>query len=556
MPRQKTKDRRVQEEISASQPRQHPMVGTMTDSHRKLLLLRALLIMAAGFWVFAPALRGDWLWDDDMLIVRNFTLLHGSGLWQIWFSAPETDYWPLTWTFLWLEWHLWGAHPLGYHLCNLGLHLVSALLVWRLWSRLGLRWGWIGGLLFAIHPLAVESVAWISEIKNTLSLPFFLLSLLAYIDEDDQGNSNHLRSLLYYIAAMLCKTSVVMLPIVLLLYCWWKRGRIAWRDLRGTLPYFVVALVLGLVTIYFQGAHIGKIDETGQHWFTTRFFGAGMACSFYLGKFLFPIDLLPIYPRRQPVPFWQMAPSFLIVLSLVFFWTQRKGWGRHLLLGFGFFLINLIPVAGIIRMSYTNSSWVADHLVYLPMIGLIGLAISGIELIEGRISNAMCPLLAGVMAVVLGLLALESHNYAGMFIGPEKLWTYTLAHNPTSWQAHNNLGNVLLETDRLPEAIKQYNESLQFNPNGVEAHTNMGLALDQQGRTPEAIEQYELALKFNPHFALAHINLGNALSKTGRVPEAIEHYKQALLANPNDNDVRANLTKLQSGQKTEPSGGR
>jgi tetratricopeptide (TPR) repeat protein len=180
---------------------------------------------------------------------------------------------------------------------------------------------------------------------------------------------------------------------------------------------------------------------------------------------------------------------------------------------------------------------------------LIGLAIAALEHIEGKIPADRRPWLAGMTAVVLALLAWESHAYAGMFAGPEKLWTYTVERNPTAWLAHNNLGNVLLETGRAPEAIEQYKESLQFNPNGVEAHNNLGFALYQEGRTPEAINHYEQALKFNPHFGLAHTNLGNALSRTGRVREAIDHYEQALLVNPHDSDARANLAKLQALQK-------
>ena len=185
---------------------------------RELVLLKATILVAVGLWIFSPAFNGDWIWDDSMLVKDNETLRSLAGLGRIWFAAPATDYWPLTWTLLWIEWHLWGAHTLGYHLCSVALHLTSAFLIWRLLDKLGLRWGWLGGLIFVVHPLVVESVAWISEIKNTLSLPFFLLSLNAYIDTDQGvGKRGYGRALLFYLLAMLCKSSVVMLPVVLAL---------------------------------------------------------------------------------------------------------------------------------------------------------------------------------------------------------------------------------------------------------------------------------------------------------------------------------------------------
>ena len=191
-----------------------------------------------GIWVYWPAFHGDWLWDDSSLIRDNTRLRSFYGLYEIWFSAPETDYWPLSWTLLWLEWHLWQDQTVGYHVASLGLHLISAFLIWRLLSKLGLRWGWIGGLLFVLHPLAVESVAWMSEIKNTLSLPLFLLSLEALIETDETNSPwAYGRSFLLYLAAMLAKTSVITLPFVFLLYCWWKRDRIAWSDFRKIIPF-------------------------------------------------------------------------------------------------------------------------------------------------------------------------------------------------------------------------------------------------------------------------------------------------------------------------------
>ncbi|HEY4798393.1 MAG TPA: hypothetical protein VII99_04870, partial [Bacteroidia bacterium] len=309
-------------------------------------VLQTLVIVAAGLWIYWPALDGDWFFDDE-LITANSKLRSLQGLWQIWLAAPTDYYLPLTSTLLWIEWQLWGNEPLGYHLCNLALHILSGFLIWRLFNRLGLRWGWFGGFLFVIHPLAVESVAWVSEIKNTLSLPLFLLSFDAWLDAEEK-KSSYLRSVFFYLAAMLAKTSTIMLPLVILLYCWWRRGRITRQELIQTIPYFFIAVVLGLATVLLQSQR--GVEFGG---FATRLIGAGSAIFFYLGKFIFPATLMPIYPR------WNLdTPSFLqvmalptLVVLLFGFWTQRKGWGRHVLFGFGFFLLNLLPVLGLVRMK-------------------------------------------------------------------------------------------------------------------------------------------------------------------------------------------------------------
>jgi Tfp pilus assembly protein PilF len=550
------------------------------------IVLQALIIAAAGLWIYWPALHGGWLWDDDLLVWNNSELHTLRGLWQIWFTVPKTDYWPLTWTVLWMEWHLWGNEPFGYHICNLALHLSSGFLIWRLLNRLGLRYGWLGGLLFVVHPLAVESVAWVSEIKNTLSLPLFLLSLNAWLDTEENKSSGFLRSVFYYLAAMLAKTSTVMLPLVLLLYCWWKRGHVTRQELIRTFPFFAIAMTLGLVTVFFQ--NFGQLDPFSPEGFVIRLIGAGTAFFFYLGKFILPINLLPIYPGWIFDP-----PGLLQVLSLpalagLLFglWTQRWTWGRHVLFGFGFFLLNLLPVLGLVQMQWMGVGLVADHLVYLPMIGLVGVIALGLAQLPS--SPHLFRVGTVSIAVMIGLLLCEkSRNYAWLFKNGETLWTYTLRHNPQAWPhynlgfalfwsghvpeaieqfkeamkiapdsfiAHNNFGGVLLQTGHVPEAIEQFKEALRIAPDNSSAHYNLGLALLQTGQNvPEAIEQFTQALKIAPNNVSAHYNLGIALSQTGHMPEAIEQFKEALRIEP-DNVIPYNNfggVLLQTGHVAE-----
>ena len=515
---------------------------------RSKTMLQGLIIVAAGLWIYWPALHGGWVWDDEVLVANNSNLRNLWGLWDIWLTTPTTDYWPLTWTLLWVEWHLWGNEPLGYHLCSLALHICSGILIWRLFNRLGLRWGWLGGFLFVIHPLAVESVAWVSEIKNTLSLPFFLLSIDAWLDAEEKQSSGYWwLSVFYYLAAMLAKTSTVMLPVMLLLYCWWKRGHVTGQELKRMIPYGAIAVTLGLITIYFQN-HGGQGDnpvELGG--FVTRLIGAGTTIFFYLDKFILPRNLLPTYPR------WTLdLPSFLQVLALpalavLLFglWTQREGWGRHALFGFGFFLLNLLPVLGLVNMRYFNISWVADHLVYLPMIGLVGLVVVGSEQLRERLSPSRYLFAFGAISIVtvIELLLWQSHSYARQFNNDETIWTYTIQYNPGAWVAHQRLGDALMHRERMSEAIEQFEQALKIKPDDRVARNNLGITLARTGRVSEAIEQFEQALKIRPDDAYAHDNLGVALMRTGRMSEAIEQFQQALKIKPDEFTARNNLGK-------------
>lgn len=529
-----------------------PLTGHSIPSKWKILL-QALLIVAIGVWVYWPCLHGGWLWDDDTLIAHNGTLRRLPGLWTIWFTVPETDYWPVTFSALWVQWHLWGTNPLGYHLCNLVLHLSSGFLLWRLFNKLGLRWGWLGGLVFVIHPLTVESVAWMSEVKNTLSLFFFLLSLAAFIDYDSSKNEcGYLGSLFLYIIAMLCKTSTVMLPTVLLLYAWWKRGHITRLDLKSTAPFFAMALIFGSITIYLQGVHTGEDPAVASVGVISRLVGGGVAICFYIEKFLLPAGLLPVYPRwaLDPPSLLQVATLPLLALLLGGLWKCRRGWSRHVLLGGGFFLLTVLPVLGLLKMSYCNISLVADHFVYLPLIGVIGIEVAGLEAIYGRLAIIGRPFYASSVVALGILLAWESHEYAKVWISSKALWTYTTERNSGSALAHYNLGSDLAKTPgRLLDAISQYKIALAIQPNYAEAHCNLGNALSNiPGHLPEAISEYQTALRINPNLAETHNNLGRVLQTLpDQLPNAISEYRTALRIKPDFAEAHYNLGAAEEG---------
>jgi Tfp pilus assembly protein PilF len=554
-----------------------------TLSEWKLILIHAAVIVAAGLWIYRPALHGDWIWDDTLYLSQNPLLNDPARLWKAWFQPGSfIEYYPIEQTVQWAQWQLWGNDTLGYHLTNLCLHLLSAFLVWRLLAKFGLQFAWLGGLIFALHPMMVESVAWISEFKNTLSLPPLLLAMCAWIDYEERGRrADYLRALAFFLVAMLCKIGAAPFPVILLLYAWWKRGRVGWRDLLASEPFFVVSVTLGLITAwsgswYMQGQlkNPAVVDIGG---FLFRLALAGQTLSFYFTKCFWPLGPLPIYPQWKidPSSPLQFLPWLVLACLACWLWRKRQGWGRHALLGLGFFVLMLGPFLGFIPISYLSFTWVMDHFLYVPIIGLIGIVVAGIECLDARLATAVHPFSTGLLTVILGLLAFESHWYASAFTSEETFWTYTTDHNPGAWLAHNNLGKVLLldgepeqarehfetvirlkpdlgepygnlatalaQLGRIPEATEAFRQALKRDPYSPEANNGLGILLAQTGHTPEAIGHFQMALHRHPFYADAHLNLGNTLLQAGRPAEAIEQFQAAIQINPSYGPAYDNL---------------
>ncbi len=516
---------------------------------RTALLLQAALIIGAGWWIYWPALHGDWLSDDRLYVTENPLLNDPARVWKAWFQPGSfIEYYPLHETVQWVQWKLWGKDTLGYHVTNVVLHLLSALLLWRLLLKFGLRLAWLGGLIFVIHPVMVESVAWIAELKNTLSLPPALLAMCAWIDyEEHKRRRDYGLALGFFLAAMLCKITLALFPLVILLYAWWKRDRITWSDLKVSAPFFLISLVLTL-TSFLSGPGTTGVDTAqvlmphlgGFFW---RLALAGQIISFYFTK-----SLIPIWPSSayyewtvDPRRLWQFLPWPVLLGVIYWLWTQRHRWGRAALLGLGFFLINLAPFIGFISISYMVSSWVYDHFLYLPIIGLIGLVIAGL----GRLDELLPPPARlcgrGVFAVTLALLAWESHDYAKVFINEETASLYNLKLNPQNYITRCTLGDYYLKLGRVPDAMLQYEEALEINPNLVDANFNLGVYLFQNGRWAEGMAHYWKAQEIDPNFAAAHANLGSALAQMGRLDDAIAQFRMALEIDPRDAEVHYDL---------------
>jgi tetratricopeptide (TPR) repeat protein len=516
------------------------------------IALQAGLILLLVAWIYAPALHGGWLWDDNSEITTNLDLR--GPWWRIWVHPAGPDYFPLKTTVQWLQWRGWRADSTtGYHACSVGLHALSALLVWRLASRLGLRCGWLAGLLFAIHPLAVESVAWIAELKNTLSLPPLLLAMLAWIDFQERGGKvNYVRALAWFLAAVLCKSSVVTLPVVLAMYQVW-RGRGSRRELKPLVPFFAVALISGLTTIWFQTQRTGyEITLGGPVW---RVALAGTTSGFYAAKILWPASLMPIYPAWSMSAAWGWGVAgWLGWIGLgVAAWRSRKGWGRHALFATGCFLAVLAPVLGFVPMAFFYFSWVSDHLAYLALVpaALLLAGVSGV--LWARASHRVRIVLVAIAMMGVGTSAIRARAYAMTFRDADTFWTHALAQNPESWLAANNLGVVRLEARRWNEAADLFATAARLKPDYPVAQSNWGDALLQLQRVPEAIAHFETALQLDPNAVEAHFNLANALVSQGKLDAAVGHYEAAVRLAPASVDAGYNLanTLLRLGRLSE-----
>jgi len=511
--------------------------GCDTEGDGLLTRLQGLAIIAVGVSIFSPVLRGDWLWDDDKYVTRNALVHDPSAFWKI-LTRPDGlgNYDPLTSAVRWLQWQCWGDNALGYHLTNLGLHLVGAFLLWRLFYRLRIPCAWLGALVFTAHPLMVESVAWIAELKNTLSLPPLLLAMLAFLDYDEGGRrrADYFRALAWFVVSMLAKTSGLMLPVVFLGYAWCKRGKISREEIKASVPFFVIALAAGWVSISPHGGPSDQMEvvATGGLW--ARLASLGWAGLFLLGKVVFPVDLMPAYPGNaveSPTPV-DLLPWFLLAGGLWLFWSKRRTWGLPVLAGAGFFLVNLVPVFGFIFMNYATMVWSMDHLVYLPIIGLIGLFAAGVGAAMKRLSPALRPLAVAAVTLAVALLAFAAHGYADMFSDEETLWRYAVERSPHFLLAQENLGKALLLNNQPEEAQTHFEEVLRLKPQRATSHYDVGKALVQMGRLDEGIAEYRQALALDPTDAEVENNWGVALLQSGKFSEAEEHFARAVGLKP------------------------
>jgi tetratricopeptide (TPR) repeat protein len=508
-------------------------------SSRRRAFVFALVLVAVTIFAYRPAWNGGFLWDDDVYITNNELLTAPDGLRRIWFSLDSpSQYFPLVYTTFRVEHAIWGLDPTGYHWVNLLLHVANALLVWLVLVRLKVSGAWLAGAIFALHPVQVESVAWITERKNVLMGFFFLLTLLAWIAFVDGRTKRpwlfYGLALILYLLALSAKTTACTLPAALFLILWLQRTPISWKRVFQIIPFLVLGIAMGLLAMWWERYHQG----TSRAVFTflspiERVLVASRAVWFYLSKLVWPSSLTFIYPR------WDIALSHLLSYAWLLAGAitcgalcfLRRYWGRGVEVATGFFVVTLSPVLGFIMLYTFRYTFVADHYQYLACIGPIALASAGLANLADTFKNGRALILSTALCVV-ALLAALTWRQAAMYGDIDTLWRTTLARNTGCWMAHNNLGMVLFEKGKLDEAIHHYQRTLEMQPDFWDADYNLGTALLGKGQVDEAIFYCDKAVRMQPNDPDAHVAFANALLQKKRTDDAIAHYQKAVAIRP------------------------
>jgi tetratricopeptide (TPR) repeat protein len=535
-----------------------------------------LILAVVTMLAYQPAWHGGLLWDDDANIATP-ELRSLDGLRRIWFEPRTTQqYYPLLYSSSWLQERLWADSPAGYHLVNLLLHIGCVVLVLKVLRFLRIPGAELATIIFALHPVNVETVAWITERKNTLSGVFGLAATLWYLKFDEgRSRRSYALALGLFLLGLLSKTAIVTLPLAWLVIFWWKRGAICWRrDVVPLIPFFFLSALAGVMTRWVEYGNIAYKARTLDLSLLDRCLVAGRAFWFQLRKVLSPSNLMFMYPRWEinAAVWWQYLFPFAVVGLLGILWSLRR-WSRTPLAGVLIYTFLLLPTLGFLNQYFFIYSFVSDHWQYLACLGIITPCASGIVLLGERSKRWRAWLEPGVTLVIAGVLFVVTSHQSRMYTDVETLYRTTISRNPACWMAQVNLGNILYRANRIPEAmdlfkqairikpavayysvgnalllkwrtseaIDQYKQALQIDPDYAEAHNNLGNAFFLTGRAPEAIEHYEQALRINPVNAEAHNNLGNALVRTGQAANAIDHYQQALWMNPGSADTHNNL---------------
>jgi len=537
--------------------------------------LAFLLLFGLAFIAYLPALRGGFLWDDSAHVTRT-DLRSLAGLFRIWLEIGATQqYYPFLHSTFWLEHRLWDDAVLGYHLINLLQHATAAFLFGLLLRRLAVPGAWFAAVLFALHPVGVESVAWISEQKNTLSTVLYLAAALAYLRfADARRPSAYTLASGFFALALLTKTVTASLPAALLVIAWWRHGRLEWRrDIMPLLPWFAAGAGMGLLTAHFEREFIGAQGADFALDFLQRGLLAGRVVWFYLGKLLWPANLRLIYPRWtvDATVWWQwLFPLAACVLFVALAWWTRRS--RAPLAAALLFGGTLFPVLGFFNVYPFLYSYVADHFQYLASLALFAFAGAGLTQLLAWLPTAAR---IGAFVALPATLGLLTFFQAGMYRDSETLYRTTIARNPACWMAHNNLAIVLVESSRAIDALPHYEAALRLRspypeaehnyglalnrlgrfteallrleravalkPDYAEAHNELGVALMGLNRTAEGHPEFETALRLRPDFGMAHRNLGLALASSGRVTEGLPHFERAAALLPGDSEVHMQL---------------
>lgn len=552
----------------------------------KLLLQSVTIIFLALFTYHNAILNGNFIWDDDDYITENPVLRSVKGLYDIWlspFSLPQ--YYPAVHTSFWIEYRLWGLNPGRFILTNILLHSLSAFILWRILSLLEIKSAWFAAIIFTIHPVCVESVAWITERKNTLGTFFYLLSAYYYIKYDFKirpGKYYFLFSFLFYLMALFSKTVMGTLPAALLLIKWWKAQKIKLYDFIKLLPFFIIGIGAGIVTIYIEKYHVGASGPDWDLSFLQRFIIAGKALWFYIAKLLFPINLCFIYPRWNINPekdyFLYIYPLSILSILFLTFILQKKI-SKAPFTAIAYFTGTVFPALGFFDVYPMRYTFVADHYVYPACIGIIVLFSSLISEFCFRIKNILKEesVVTFIQSMIITVLFFLSYKRTEVYTDIKILWEDTINKNLTCWMAYNNLGLYFSSKQKYQEALKyllisislrpssqiysniasiyskigEHNKAIEYcklaidlDPDSEQAYYNMAISLNELNKKEDALKMYYKTITIKPNFPQAHNNLASLLREKGFYDLALKHYKIAVELYPEYSAAYCNLSSL------------
>ncbi len=517
-----------------------PLAPARAD-YRTWIIAAALI--AAVLAAYAPSLKGEFLWDDNDYISQNAVLQSPNALSSIWLHPKANpQYYPIVFTSFLIEHQLWGNWTLPYHLANILLHIINAMLVWWLLARLKVPGAALAAAIFALHPVNVESVAWICERKNVLSMLFFLLSAGAYLRFAWDGPAAewprriyYALSLVLFAAAMLSKTAVVFLPAALALLLWWRKGRLGVADLLPLVPMLAMAVAGGIMTMHVEGNLDMQGTAPAEIDFPAKVVIAGQAVWFYLGKLLWPHPLVPLYPGWNASNFaaWDYLAPVAVVAAVAMLWAFRRRLGRAPLTAALFFLAALAPVLGFIWLAFLNHSRVADHFLYIACLGLIVPAAAAAAWAFQRARRRHVALKVTLAAMLLTALGLVTYRQAGIYQSIESFFGHTVAYNPYSAVSHVNLGVALRQralssgeaskpdARLMEQALRELQEAVRLDPRIGRANLFIGIMYDQAGNKQAASDYYRRELDMYPNRDGALISLVTLLLDTGRASDAL-----------------------------------
>ena len=563
-------------------------------SKKYLTLIICFLLITANLIIFVQIKNHTFCnLDDPVYVTQNLHIQSGLTLKNInWaFTTTYAYFWhPLTWLSLMMDYGFYGLNPAGYHIMNLVFHMASTILLFLIFRRMtNTIWqSALVAMLFAIHPLHVESVVWVAERKDVLSTFFWMLTMGAYVIYSERpGLGRYVLIMVFFTLGLMAKPMLVTLPFVLLLLDYWPLKRLKLYktmpepeeakakcidnklkkqkkhdklrnkvkqeqqdvstrkvDKRVTIgylikekvPLFILAFLFTGVAIYAQ--QVGSAESTNQGYpLQLRIANALISYMLYIFKMLWPVNLTVFYPFPGAIPLWQSFGSALIIIIATLFIVRASMLKPYLAVGWFWYIGTLVPVIGIMQVG---NHAMADRYTYIPLIGMFVLIIWGISDLA-KMWRFSSSLLSGFSVMVVTALIIISWKQAALWQNDIILYEHALKVTSGNYLAHNNLGAALYELGKNEEALFHHEEALRINPASFQAHFNMANILAFQGKRAEAIYRYEEAIKLNRNYLKAHRNLGTALALDGRFKEAIEHYKKAIEIDGSDPTTFYNL---------------